>query len=149
MNFREATPADIPALSEVRLSVRENRLSDPRRIPREMYESYLSEEGKGWLCEDGGRVVGFSVASSKDNSIWALFVAPTHEGRGVGKRLLRLACEWLFGRGAGAVTLSTAGQTRADRFYERQGWRRGETRPDGEVCYTLDRPNDDDRPDDV
>lgn len=139
MNFREATLADIPALSEVRLSVKENALSDPRRITREMYESYLGEAGKGWLCEEGGEVVGFSVASSRDDSIWALFVRPTHEGRGVGKRLLRMACDWLFARGAASVTLSTAEHTRADRFYERQGWRRGETRPDGEVCYALDR----------
>lgn len=140
MNFREATLADIPALSEVRLSVRENVLSDPGRITREMYESYLRDAGRGWLCEDGGEVVGFSVASKADASIWALFVRPSHEGRGVGKRLLRLAAGWLFEQGAAAVTLSTAPRTRADEFYARQGWRRGGLTPGGEVCYRLDAP---------
>lgn len=138
--FREAGLEDIPALSEVRLSVRENALSDPNRITREMYETYLCEIGKGWLCEADGRVVGFSVASLKDASIWALFVKPSHEGRGIGQRLLRLATSWLFEMGVSAITLSTAPGTRADSWYERQGWERGGIRPDGEVCFRLYKP---------
>ena len=139
MVFREAKVEDIPALSEVRLSVRENVLSDPQRITPEMYADYLSASGKGWLCEVDGRVVGFSVASLKDASIWALFVRPGFEGRGIGTRLLGLATDWLFGMGASGVSLSTGADTRADRLYQRQGWRRGEIRPDGEVDYRLDK----------
>ena len=137
MNFREARLEDIAALSAVRQSVKENALSDPRKVTREMYEAYLGESGKGWVCEIDGEVVGFSVASAGDASIWALFVKPPHEGRGIGKRLLRLAAEWLFERGAASITLSTDADTRADRFYEGQGWQRGEIKPDGEVCYRL------------
>lgn len=139
MNFREATMEDIHALSEVRLAVRENVLSDPRKVTREMYAAYLCESGKGWLCEIEGEVVGFCVAYLKDASIWALFVKPSYEGRGIGKRLLRLATEWLFETGVESITLSTDAHTRADRFYEEQGWQRGETRPDGEVCYRLNK----------
>ena len=137
--FREAETADIAALSEVRLSVRENVLSNPHRITREMYERYLCDIGKGWLCEVDGEVVGFSVACLKDALIWALFVKPEHEGRGIGKRLLQLATKWLFEMGVSSIVLSTAVGTRADRWYERQGWRRGEIKPDGEVLYRLDR----------
>jgi GNAT superfamily N-acetyltransferase len=140
MNFREAKVGDIPALSEVRRAVKENVLSDPRKVTREMYAAYLEESGKGWLCEVGGEVVGFCVASAGDASIWALFVKPSYEGRGIGKRLLRLATDWLFETGATSIALSTGAHTRADRFYEEQGWRRGEIRPDGEVCYRLDKP---------
>ena len=137
--FREATVADVPAMSEVRLSVRENVLSDPRKVTREMYVAYLGEAGKGWLCEEGGEVVGFSVASLADASIWALFVRPEHEGRGVGARLLRLATDWLFRMGASSITLGTEAGTRADTFYERQGWQRGEIKQGGEVTYLLRR----------
>jgi GNAT superfamily N-acetyltransferase len=137
--FREANLEDIPALSEIRLSVKENALSDSRRITREMYVDYLSVSGKGWLCEVDEEVVGFSVASTGDSSIWALFVKPAHEGRGIGKRLLKLATSWLFETGAEGVILSTAAYTRADRFYERQGWKRGDLKPDGEVAYRLDK----------
>lgn len=139
MNFREATVEDIPALFEVRQAVRENVLSDPRKVTREMCVAYLSELGKGWVCEIEGEVVGFCVASVKDASIWALFVKPSYEGRGIGKRLLRLATDWLFEMSAESIVLSTEAHTRADRFYEEQGWQRGEMRPDGEVCYRLDK----------
>lgn len=141
MIFREATMKDISALSEVRLSVRENVLSDPNRITHEMYQTYLCEAGKGWLCEVDGEVVGFSVASLKDASIWALFVKPGHEGRGIGRRLLHLATGWLFDMGASSIALSTEVGTRADGWYRRQGWTRGDIRPDGEVCYRLDKPS--------
>jgi GNAT superfamily N-acetyltransferase len=66
-----------------------------------------------------------------------LFVKPTHEGRGIGKRLLRLATDWLFEMDATMIALSTDAHTRADRFYRAQGWQRGELKPDGEVCYRL------------
>jgi GNAT superfamily N-acetyltransferase len=138
--FREATIEDIPALSEVRLSVEENVLSDPLKVTHEMYVAYLSDLGKGWLCEVGGEVAGFSVASLADASIWALFVRPEHEGKGIGARLLSLATAWLFDMGAPSVTLTTGAGTRAARFYERRGWQRGEIRQEGEVCYLLRKP---------
>jgi ribosomal protein S18 acetylase RimI-like enzyme len=135
--FREAKVEDIPALSEIRLSVRENALSDPRKVTPEMYAAYLGASGKGWLCEVDGEAVGFSVASLGDASIWALFVKPGYEGRGIGTGLLRLAAGWLFEMGASSISLSTGANTRADRLYESLGWERGEIKPDGEVSYRL------------
>ncbi len=137
MKFREAAIEDIPALTRVRLSVKENALSDPRKVTSEMYRAYLTDAGKGWLCESEDEVVGFSVASLEDSSIWALFVDPAYEGRGIGKRLLQLATGWLFEMKANKVVLSTSPDTRADRFYKRQGWARGEIDSQGEVCFTL------------
>ena len=140
--YCEANTDDIAALSEVRLSVKENVLSNPRRITFEIHQTYLSEIGKGWLCEVNGSVVGFSVASLKDASIWALFVKPEYEGKGIGTKLLKLATEWLFVAGAPTISLSTDVNTRADNFYERLGCKRGEIRSDVEICYTLDRPKE-------
>ena len=138
--YREALLEDIPALSEVRLSVEENVLSDPRKVTPEMYADYLGASGKGWLCEVDGEVAGFCIASLRDASIWALFVKPGYERRGIGTRLLELATGWLFDMGASSISLSTDANTRADRLYERRGWTRGEIRPDGEVEYRLDKP---------
>lgn len=139
MVFRKADVEDIPVLSEIRLSVRENVLSDSSKITPEMFAAYLSVTGKGWLCEIGGEVVGFSVASLRDASIWALFIKPEYEGRGIGSRLLKLATDWLFEMGVPHISLSTDANTRADRFYAMQGWKRGEIKPDGEVFYRLDK----------
>lgn len=139
MIFREAKAEDIPALSAIRLSVKENVLSDPRKVTPEMFADYLGVSGKGWVCEVDGRPAGFSVASLKDASIWALFVAPGYEGRGIGTKLLKLAADWLFEMGASSISLSTEAGTRADMVYERRGWRRGKVGPDGEVGYRLDK----------
>ena len=122
--FRQATVADIPAMSRIRIAVRENALSNPGRITEAMYRDYLEALGRGWVAELGGEIIGFSYADRTDSSIWALFVDPAHEGLGAGKRLLRLAADWLFEIGNDEVRLGTASNTRADRFYAAQGWTR-------------------------
>jgi hypothetical protein len=53
---------------------------------------------------------------------------------------LSLAAQWLFETGASTISLSTATGTRADKFYQRAGWLRGEIGSNGEVVYMLDRP---------
>jgi GNAT superfamily N-acetyltransferase len=134
--IRQATHADIPAMSRIRLAVTENVLSDPSRITAAMYEDFLERSGRGWVAESAGEIVAFSYANKLDSSIWALFVQPGHEGKGLAKTLLRQACDWLFALGHQQVRLTTGANTRADRFYAAQGWTReplGET----EIAYTL------------
>ena len=48
MKFRQASNNDIDAMSEIRISVTENALSDPTLITRKMYEDYLDKLGRGW-----------------------------------------------------------------------------------------------------
>jgi GNAT superfamily N-acetyltransferase len=123
LRFRRARPADIPAMTAIRLNVTENVLSDPRKVTRRMYEDYLHAQGRGWVCCSGRKIVGFAYASKVDASIWALFIQPGHEGRGIGRKLLAFAVNWLFALGHPAVTLSTRRGTRAARFYAASGWR--------------------------
>lgn len=124
MNIRQATLLDIPAMSTIRLRVKENTLSDPSRVTEQMYRDYLELLGRGWVAEVDGKVVGFSYADKADASIWALFVSQDYEGRGIAKRLLQVAVDWLFALGHESVHLSTSKDTRADRFYTGQGWTR-------------------------
>ena len=131
---------DIPEMAVIRLAVKENVLSNPDRITRQIYEDYLDLLGRGWVGEIDGRIVAFSYADKGDSSIWALFVLPEFEGRGLGKGLLKLAVDWLFGLGNETVTLGTSANTRAERFYLTQGWTRGEMKNDIEVSYRLNRP---------
>lgn len=134
--YRRANPDDIPAMSTIRLAVTENRLSDPSRITRQMYEDYLDILGRGWVAEVDGVVVGFSYANNSDASIWALFMAPEYQGRGIATHLLKLATAWLFEQGWNTVRLSTGAATRADRFYASQGWTR-ERIVGNEVFYLI------------
>lgn len=139
IHYREATVADIPALAAIRLEVIENALTDPGRVTRGMYHEYLTTAGKGWLCEVNRRIVGFSVAALDNHSIWALFVHPEYEGRGIGKELLQRAVDWLFDQGVEAVSLTTEPGTRADKLYQAAGWERGEHIANGEVMFRLAR----------
>jgi GNAT superfamily N-acetyltransferase len=123
-SFRQANREDIPAMSQIRLAVTENVLSDPARVTEQMYVDFLEKSGRGWVAEDASGIVGFCYADKLNASIWALFVRPGHEGRGLGKSLLRRAVTWLFEIGHERVTLSTTAGTRADRFYAQQGWLR-------------------------
>ncbi|WP_206074113.1 GNAT family N-acetyltransferase [Pseudoalteromonas rubra] len=134
---RIAVREDISRMSEIRLQVTENKLSDPGKITPQMYEAHIAGQGKSWVCELNGQIVGFSSAASEDGSIWALFILPEYEGVGMGKALLDLACDWLFSNGHKLLSLDTEANTRADGFYHVQGWLRGEVDQQGDVSYTL------------
>lgn len=139
--FRRATCADIPAMSRIRLAVLENRLRDPSRVTPQMYEDFLERDGRGWVAQVDGVTVAFSYANRLDGSIWALFVDPAHEGRGLARQLLALATNWLFDLGFDLVWLETGADTRAARFYAAQGWRVAGV--DGaDVRYMLDAGTD-------
>ena len=125
--IREATVADVPAMFHVRTSVTENHQSEAQLavlgITRQTVAASLNERVKGWVAEEGDRVVGFGLADSSDASIFALFVLPAHERRGHGTRLLDAATAWLRRRGATQVRLDTGANTAAERFYRARGWR--------------------------
>lgn len=134
--YRRAIGADIPAMSRIRLAVTENRLRDPGRVTLAMYEDFLNRDGRGWVAQIDGETVAFSYANRIDGSIWALFVDPAHEGKGLARELLALSVNWLFSLGVEQVTLETGAGTRAERFYARQGWRRTATHG-GDLTYSL------------
>lgn len=143
MRVREAADADIPAMHAIRMDVRENTLSDPSWLTPDVYRAHLGNAGasNSWVCEHDGRILGFSVARQAQADIWALFVDPAHEGRGIGRRLIAAATEWLFAQGVDTVSLSTTPDTRADAFYRANGWQRGELTDKGEVMFHLARPS--------
>ena len=139
MIFREAALPDIEQMSSVRLSVKENVLSDPALITYNDYVEFISIRGKGWVGEIDDTIVGFSVADIKDNNIWALFVHPHHEGKGIGRKLHDMMLDWYFNQGKDSVWLSTAPSSRAERFYRRAGWKETGITKSGEVKFEMSR----------
>ncbi len=137
MSIRQAVVADISDMHRVRMSVRENMLSDSRRVTPEMYREHLNEVGRGWVHEQDGRIVGFAVANLESCSVWALFVDPAWEGRGIGRALLGTLVEWLHAQGTNKVTLCTEPGTRAASFYEVAGWKFKHIDESGEAIYEL------------
>lgn len=137
MLFREAFISDIAQIQVVRNSVKENQLSSPALVSDVDCEEFITRRGKGWVCEMDGRIVGFSIADLKEDNIWALFVDPEFEGRGVGKELHRLMLDWYFSQPKLRVWLGTAPHTRAAGFYRRQGWTEIGTHGKGEIKFEM------------
>ena len=78
----------------------------------------------GWLCEDSGHVVGFSMADRSNGEIQVVAIHPSHEGRGIGKTLLGKATNWLFSQGYNEIWLGANPDPniRAYGFYRKLGW---------------------------
>ena len=137
MIFREAIIEDIPQIQEVRNSVKENMLSDPGLVTDKDCEDYLTQRGKGWVCIIGNRLVGFSIVDLTDKNIWALFVHPRFENRGIGKKLHDVMLHWYFDQTKETVWLGTAPGTRAEEFYRRAGWKEIGVHGKGEIKFEM------------
>jgi GNAT superfamily N-acetyltransferase len=141
--FRQATAADMPGISHVRQSVIENPLSieqlAARGITNESVAASFLKDLKGWVAIDGGNVVGFSMADRASRSLYALFVRPEYERRGIGGHLYDLALQWLRDNSAERVWLTTSPGTKAAAFYEHRGWIAVDEDGYGDVRYELRR----------
>ena len=141
--IRPATAHDIAGISHVRFSVRENQ-STPEAlaalgITPESVAASFANESRGWVAEEEGRIVAFSIADREKSTIFALFVLPEYEGRGLGTELLARAVNWLWDHEADVLWLTTGSGARAAHFYERAGWTRTGADATGELRFELRR----------
>jgi len=137
MIFREAEIADIKQIQIVRNSVKENMLSDPGLVTNEDVKVFITNRGKGWVCEIDNNIVGFSIADLRENNIWALFVLPEFERKGIGKKLQEKMLDWYFTQTKEKVWLGTAPKTRAERFYKMHGWKEVGVHGKGEIKFEM------------
>ena len=114
----------------------ENVLRDPSRVTVADYKWFEQNPGV-WVWEEDGRILGFSAADTRDGSIWAMFVDPQSEGRGIGRTLLAQAVQVLRDSGYSIATLSTDPGTRAARFYRQAGWIEDGFTAKGELRFRL------------
>jgi GNAT superfamily N-acetyltransferase len=132
--LRVAQRADVGPIQRVRHAVRENRLTSGVITDEDVVDA-IERTGRGWVAEIEGRIVGFAVGNAETGNVWALFVEPAHEGRGVGRGLHDAMVEWLWSRGLRRLWLSTEAGTRAVRFYEAAGWSNRGALPSGEILF--------------
>lgn len=139
--IRVAVEADIAGMHRVRISVKENALSRPDRIGPADYRAMILEDGRGWVCELDGEIAGFAVADLKRANVWALFVAPEFERRGIGRRLHDTMMDWMFDADPALdrVWLGTAPDSRAEGVYLAAGWDHIGLQPDGEIRFEMPR----------
>jgi GNAT superfamily N-acetyltransferase len=145
--YRQADTDDIGPIFDVRTCVQENRLDRAELrdlgISEQSVALSLADDHRAWVAEIDHRVVGFSMASSIDGRIFALFVRPEYERLGIGRQLLGLALKWLRTIGLTDAWLTTDPQSRAAVFYERQGWSTDHQPENGDIrfeCKLGDEP---------
>ena len=142
IDIRSVEPADLPAITIIRTSVRENHLSVAEMTARGITEAGIAAEMaggnlRGWVALVGGVPAAFSYARRTEGTIFAMFVQPGFEGLGLGRRLMAAAEDWLFAEGVKEIWLTTDENPaiRAHGFYQRLGWVTDGTVEAGEVTY--------------
>lgn len=137
MIIREAIIDDIKQIQIVRNSVTENTLSDPNLVTDEDCKEFMTVRGKGWVCEINHELVGFSIVDLKEHNIWALFLKPEFEKKGIGRLLHDVMLNWYFNQTVNSVWLGTSPNTRAEAFYKKAGWKVIGTHGKGEVKFEM------------
>lgn len=128
MTYRLIEEKDLAALIELRASTRENSFSREALgqigVTEESVAAMLKTTHRGWLCEEGGRAVGFAMGDEETGELWVIAVLPDVEGRGIGSHLLALVEEWLWSCGWRELWLWTSAdpRKRAYTFYLKHGW---------------------------
>jgi len=119
--LRQASPCDLDAIAVAdRASFPDFWRYDPGQL------AHLLSTGRGAVAEEGGSVIGYTLAtvSGGEGSLGRLAVLPGSRGRGVGTALASEAVAWLAGQGVRAVTLSTRSDDGPSwRLYHRLGFR--------------------------
>ena len=135
--YREALVSDVPQIQVVRNLVKENKLPHPDYVTDADCVDFITKRGKGWVCTINNRIVGFAIADLQDHTIWALFVDPDFEARGIGKKLHTLMLNWYFKQTQQTVWLGTSPATRAAAFYAYNGWREVGKNGEKEIKFEM------------
>lgn len=123
-NVRTAQLSDIDGMFDVRTSVIENHLS--REEMRQMgiteivVADMIENNHCAWVATENDKIIGFSMILPDEGCLFAAFVLPEYEGRGVGRRLVVLAEQELF-KHHEIAWLETDKNSRAANFMQ-LGW---------------------------
>jgi ribosomal protein S18 acetylase RimI-like enzyme len=126
--IRKMEPQDVADCISLRTQTRENRWSlealTQAGITEPSVIKLLASTHQGWVCEQDSQIVGFSMADRSTGELWVVAVLPSHEGRGIGARLVEAAQSWLHSQGSQQIWLWTSPDTttRAYHLYKKLGW---------------------------
>ena len=138
--IRAMLSSDVPAAHKIRLRVRENQLSDPSVVTEQDYHDFMARDTMSWVHEFDGEITGFMMVDVEKRNLWALFVAPECEGKGIGRALHEAMCSAYFAK-MDHLRLTTEPASRAERFYRRAGYMdRGLASNGKEVIFELTKP---------
>ncbi|RWU23076.1 GNAT family N-acetyltransferase [Pseudomonas alkylphenolica] len=125
--LRLASPSDIELLFDIRTSVTQNHLSREQLhemgITADALRDAMHKAPCAWIAEWQQEAAGFVMVDHDEGELFALFVRPQHEGKGIGQLLLHQAEAALFQRHEVIYLITDGDETiRANGFYRRLGW---------------------------
>lgn len=142
MTIRDAVPEDLPAMLEIERAEfpgsawsEEQFRDELDRIPDSRWYA---------VAEDHGRVIGYVglYLSAPDADVQTIAVAPSHQGQGLGRALLRAAVDTAWHRGCTRLFLEVRADNEAAlALYAACGFvrmgRRPRYYPDGADAITM------------
>ena len=142
LRLRPALPEEAELLFRLRTAVRENHQSRAELAalgitPESVAAMLRDGRHAAWIAWSGPAAAGFAMADAAEASLFALFLRPGFEGRGIGRRLLAEAERWLAARGCAEARLLTGGAPglRAPGFYRHLGWVEDGIAADGQLRF--------------
>jgi GNAT superfamily N-acetyltransferase len=141
MELRIAIAEDVKGIQRVRHAVTENTLSDPALVPDTDVLDYILRRGRGWVATADNQIIGFSIVSVIDKNVWALFIDPTFEKKGIGRQLHDVMMDWYVDQTTDTCWLSTSPGTRAEGFYRKAGWIETGVYGKGEIRFEMSCSN--------
>jgi GNAT superfamily N-acetyltransferase len=96
-----------------------------------------SDQARAWCAMEEHAIVGSSMARRLERDVFALFVLPGFEGRGIGASLLKRAVAWLRQECDQLIRLSIERHTRAHSLYLAWGWREVGEQADGDPILEI------------
>ncbi|TWC76258.1 acetyltransferase (GNAT) family protein [Rhizobium sp. SJZ105] len=143
VEIRLAETSDVSALFYVRTSVWENHISRERLAEFGITDSSVSEmisaSPCAWVAVLSNEIVGFSMVDVADASLFAAFILPAHEGKGLGTQLVLVAEDELFQHHS-EIWLETDKDSRAAGFYRHLGWGNEREAKGNQIRLTKTRP---------
>jgi ribosomal protein S18 acetylase RimI-like enzyme len=113
------------AKAGVTLEEIEQRFSDiDGRIQRQADRLGSNPEIQTWVAKSDDKVIAWCVASKSNNTalIDAIYVLPEYQGKGIGKKMMQIALEWLFSFSEIRLEVAIYNEN-AIRFYEKFGFK--------------------------
>jgi len=122
---RTAQLSDIEGMFDVRTSVIENHLSREEMRQMGITEGVVGDMIEkslcAWVATENNKIIGFSMILPDEGCLFAAFVLPEYEGKGIGRRLVTLAEQELFLHHE-IAWLESDKNSRAAKFYMQLGW---------------------------
>lgn len=142
---RPATVGDIGVIFNIRTSVVQNHMTMDELAaigvtPDTVHDIIAAGPGL-WVAEVDGVPVAFSMADIGDGCVFAMFVLPAFEGRGLGRLLMAETEAFLFTQ-HDVIWLETSADVavRANGFYRALGWRPVDMLDNGDYRYEKQKP---------